>query len=179
MDEINGYLLDTTHMVPLLQQNALGLAILEKMKTVDPESLFFFATAALAELEVGCCLQGERRAEARLEIHQAIETIGLRELEFTKHTAEKYGELKITLSRKYDRDSRNKNWLKWPEQWLGPIHGHPLGVDEFDLIMISHATERGLKLLTHDSMKRIREGLDLPRDMFEDWMVPTPGTQDA
>ncbi len=180
MGEINGYLLDTTHMVPLLgQQDACGMAILEKMRAVATQSPFYVAAAALAELEVGCCFQGERQSEAQDEIRRSIEINGLFILEFTKHTAAQYGALKTTLSRFYDRKVGKKNWLKWPEKWPGPIHGHPLGVDEFDLIMVSHAVERDLKFLTHDRMNRIREGLDLPPEMFDDWMSPSPGNDIA
>ncbi len=50
---------------------------------------------------------------------------------------------------------------KWPEAWVHPDTGHKLGIDEMDLIIISHAIERNLVLVTSDRLNRIRDGIRL------------------
>ncbi len=139
-----------------------------------PESPVYIATATVAELEVGCCFQQNGKLESQAEIRAVVRTNGLRILDFTSHTAAEYGALKAALMRKYDREGLRKA-AKWPEVWTSPVKGQPLGVDEMDLLMISHAIERNLVLVTSDKMERIRNAVceSVPGFRIENWARTT------
>jgi predicted nucleic acid-binding protein len=129
-----------------------------------PDAPVYVSTATLAELEVGCCIGPTDRAEAQTEIREVIRTNKLSVLDFTKHTAAEYGALKAALMLKYNREQVKKNKAKWPEVWTTPNKGATLGVDEFDLLVVSHAIERRLVLVTIDPMLRILDGIIWPND---------------
>lgn len=76
--------------------------------------------------------------------------------------------------RKYDREGSRKA-AKWPEVWTSPVKGQPLGVDAMDLLLISHAIERNLVLVTADKMERIRNAVceSFPGFRIENWAKPT------
>ena len=156
---MDGYLLDTNHVVPLLRNNDdHRAAILQRLGTVAAESPVYIATATIAELEVGCCLRTSGRVEGQAEIREVIHANGVKVLDFTIHTAAEYGGLKAALMRKYNR----KDFVqaaKRPEAWVHADTGDKLGFDEMDLIIISHAVERNLVLVTSDPMKRINDGI--------------------
>lgn len=81
-----------------------------------------------------------------------------------------YGNLKAQLMLKYNRKGVPRG-SKWPETWPLPHKGSVLGVDEFDLLMVAHALEHRLVLVTNDEMRRIRDGLGGAADdlQVEDW----------
>ena len=107
---------------------------------------------------MGCCFQTKGRLESQGVIREVIRANGLMVLEFNSHTAAEYGAMKAALMRKYGREGLKKA-AKWPEVWTSPVKGQPLGVDEMDLLIISHAVERNLVLVTCDRMTRIREAV--------------------
>src|SRR5437016_1715130 len=113
---MDGYLLDTNHIIPLLRHgNSRRAAILEHLAGTTADSPVCIATATLAELEVGCCFgDEEERATAQSEIRETIRANKLRVIEFTNHTAAEYGALKAALMRKYNREQLKKNRAKWP-----------------------------------------------------------------
>jgi hypothetical protein len=78
--------------------------------------------------------------------------------------------LKASLMRKFNREGI-KNAAKWPEVWTSPDKGKTLGIDEFDLLVVSHAVERRLVLVTADLMLRICQGIgEATKDLvFENW----------
>lgn len=167
--------MDTNHLIPLLREgHEHRPAILQRLAAVPPQSPVYIATATVAELEVGCCFQQKGRLESQAEIRKVIRANGLRILKFTSHTAAEYGVLKAALMRRYGREGLKKA-AKWPEVWTSPVKGQPLGVDEMDLLVISHAIERNLVLVTSDKMKRIREALSEPYPGFriENWAKRT------
>ncbi len=171
---MDGYLLDTNHVIPLLRdRHKHRESILQRIADLPAGSPICIAAATLAELEVGCCFQQQGRELAQAEIRQVIQANGLDVLPFTRHTAVEYGELKAALMRQYDREG-TKNAAKWPEVWTCPTKGQPLGADEFDLIMMSHAVERNMVLVTSDPMRRIIEGLgsDILPVRFDHWAAP-------
>ncbi len=156
---MDGYLLDTNHVIPILRdKDDHRAAILHRLGTVAAESPVYIATATIAELEVGCCLRTSGRDEGQAEIREVIRANGVKILDFTIHTAAEYGGLKAALMRTYNRKGVEKA-AKWPEAWPNPDTGQKLGIDELDLIIISHAVERNLVLVTSDPMKRINEGI--------------------
>jgi len=54
---MDGFLLDTNHVIPLLrEQHDHRATILQRLGTLAAESPVYIATATIAELEVGCCL---------------------------------------------------------------------------------------------------------------------------
>jgi len=73
--------------------------------------------------------------------------------------------------RKYNREGLKKA-AKWPEDWTSPDKGTTLGVDELDLLVVSHALERRLVLLTTDPMLRILEGIGGAEEnlMLDNWI---------
>ena len=128
------------------------------------------AAVTLAELEVGCCFQEKGREAAQAEIREVLHANKLDIRPFTRHTAAEYGMLKAALMRKF-ASKGVKSTAKWPEVWTSPVPGQPLGADEFDLVLVSHAIERNMVLVTSDPMGRIIEGITslgaIPR--FDDW----------
>lgn len=169
MDE---YLLDTNHVIPLLRgEEPVRGVILAKLSTIPAKSHVCIATATLAELEVGCCFDSQGRDEAQSEIRDVLRANKLDIRPFTQHTAAHYGELKATLMEKFARKGVRRR-AKWPEVWTSPVKGQPLGADEFDLILVSHAIERNMVLVTTDPMSRIIEGLSSLGSLrpFENWI---------
>jgi len=151
--------LDTNHVIPLLRDgHEHRPAIQRRLERIPADSPIYVATVTVAELEVGCCLGTAARSDAQEEIRRVIRKNGLTPLEFTVHTAAEYGVLKASLMQKYGRGGL-KQAAKWPEMWTSPLKGHPLGVDELDLIMVSHGIERNLVLVTTDPMNRIFDGV--------------------
>jgi predicted nucleic acid-binding protein len=164
---MDGYLLDTNHIIPLLRgRDDVKARITTELAAVSAESPVCIATATLAELEIGCCLGKKERSEAQSEVREVIKSNKLRVLEFTNHTAAEYGALKAALMQKYNREDL-KRATKWPELWPNPDTGGVLGIDEFDLLVVSHAIERKLVLVTTDSMRRIMDGVVWPGDCPE------------
>jgi predicted nucleic acid-binding protein len=152
---MDGYILDTNHLIPLLREKDDHRdTILKRLGAVPAESPVYIATATIAELEVGCCFRKSGRLESQSEIREAIRGNGVRVLDFTRHTAAEYGWLKAELMRKYNRRGVEKA-AKWPEAWPHPDTGRTLDIDEMDLIIISHAVERNLVVVTSDKMNRI------------------------
>lgn len=153
------YLLDTNHLIPFLRgKDPKRAAIVAKLSALPSEAHVCVATVTLAELEVGCASRATSRAEAQTEIRSVIAANKLDVLPFTQHTAAEYGAIKAALMRQYDRAGRNKA-AKWPEGWAKPPHGDKLGADELDMIVVSHAVERNMVLVTTDGMERIIDAL--------------------
>lgn len=168
------YLLDTNHLIPFLKaENPKRAAIVAKLSALPPESHVCVATATLAELEVGCASTTANRAVAQAEIRSVIAANKLVVLPFTEHTAAEYGAIKAALMRQYDRAGRKKA-AKWPEGWAKPTNGEKLGADELDMIVVSHAVERNMVLVTNDGMERIIDALKLAGIQVrpENWLGP-------
>ena len=170
---MDGYLLDANHVIPLLRDKHKHRdAVLGQLGAVSTDAPVYIATATLAELEVGCCFQKER-FESQADIRETIGKNKLKVLKFTDHTAAEYGALKAALMRKYNSEGV-KNAAKWPEVWTSPDKGATLGVDEFDLLVVCHALERRLVLVTSDKMLRICDGLGETSERlhFANWVLP-------
>lgn len=168
---MDGYLLDTNVLVPLLRPgHSAGEAVRNRLAQVPPASPLFISVAALAELQVGPVWSGGDADQARREIEVTISDNGFKVREITRHTAAVYGDLKARLMLKYNRKKAPKP-AKWPETWPMPDTGAELGVDELDLLMVAHALEHRLVLVTNDEMRRIRDGLGeaAPDLRLEDW----------
>lgn len=168
------YLLDTNHIVAMLRaKDPRRRTVLAKMAALPPESHVCIATVTLAELEVGCAAKTIRRDEAQTEIRDVIGVNKLDVRPFTRHTAAEYGAIKAALMRQYDRAGRS-NAAKWPEGWDKPPGGAKLGADEIDIMLVSHAVERNMVLVTGDRLSRIADalynaGISLQRD---NWLAP-------
>ena len=128
------------------------------------------SVAALAELEVGCSFGSKNRDEARRELRETIASNHFTIRDLTKHSAAVYGELKAQLMTKFNRQGR-RGGAKRPDEWPLPDKAGKLGIDEFDLLMVTHALEYRLVLVTKDEMSRIRDGLgEATADLrLEDW----------
>ncbi len=61
------------------------------------------------------------------------------------------------------------------EQWIDPVTGKTLGVDENDLWIVATAMAHNLTLVTNDRLKRIIEAVD-PPIRIENWTEPAPLT---
>lgn len=162
---MDGYLLDTNHLIPLLRdRHPHREIVLQQLGTAAADSPVYVASSTLAELEVGCCLGATERFEAQAELREVVRANNLSVLDFTRHTAAEYGSLKASLMQKFNREHAKKNKAKWPELWTSPDKASTLGIDEFDLLVVSHAIERRLILVTTDFMRRILEGIAWPGD---------------
>jgi len=158
-EPLDTYLLDTNHVIALLRKNdTRRVTLLAKLAAMPPESPLCIAAVTLAELEVGCACKEVGRPDAQAEVRAAIANNKLDVQSFTKHTAAEYGEIKALLMKRYDRAGR-KNAAKWPEAWTKPTTGEQLAADEIDLMIVSHARERNLVLVSDDAMSRIVDAL--------------------
>lgn len=156
---MDAYLLDTNHVITLLRENDARRAILlSKLAALPPESPVCIATVTLAELEVGCACKAAGRMEAQAELREVVAKNRFDVRPFTKHTAAEYGAIKAALMKQYDRAGR-KNAAKWPEAWAKPVTGGTLGADELDVMLVSHAVERNMVLVSDDAMARIIDAL--------------------
>ncbi|NLX14726.1 MAG: type II toxin-antitoxin system VapC family toxin [Phycisphaerales bacterium] len=155
---MDGYLLDTNVLIhPLKPQPQESGTVQQWLAKLSPEMPILVSVAALAELYVGPPrLKGADDVQARREIETSISHSAFKICEITKHTAAVYGDLKARMMRQYNRP---KGKGKWPEKWPLPDKGSQLGIDEFDLLIVAHALEYRLVLVTNDDMKRIRDGL--------------------
>ena len=133
---------------------------------VAADSPVCIAATTLAELEVGFVLGYKDRFQAQAELREVMRENNLSVVDFTKHTAAEYGTLKAGLMQKYNREALKRR-AKWPEAWISADTGRTLDVDEFDLLVISHAVERRLVLVTSDPMRRIFDGIIWPSDCPE------------
>lgn len=170
---LDGYLLDTNVLVMLLRpEHRSGDAVVKRLAGLPAASPVFVSVATLAELEVGCSLGDKERDEARRDIYATIRSNGFKIRELTKHSAAVYGDLKAKLMIKYGRRDRPKD-AKRPEEWPLPDKAGKLGIDEFDLLIVTHALEHRLVLVARDEMARIRDGLgEAASDLrLEDWSV--------
>jgi predicted nucleic acid-binding protein len=157
---VDTYLLDTNHVIPLLRKDeSPRKLLLLKLAALPSDSPVCIATVTLAELEVGCADRETGRTEAQAELRKVVAQSGFDIRPFTKHTAAEYGAIKAALMKQYNRESRKKNRAKWPEGWIKPETGDKLGADELDLMLVSHAVERNMVLVSTDHMNRITEAL--------------------
>lgn len=169
---MDAYLFDTNHVITLLRErDARRAKILARLASLPPESPVCIATVTLAELEVGCACKPAGRAEAQAELREVLAKNRFDIQPFTKHTAAEYGAIKTVLMKQYDRFGR-KNAAKWPEGWAKPTTGEKLGADEIDVMLVSHAVERNMVLVSDDSMSRIfdalgKDGINVRR---ENWL---------
>ena len=166
---MDGYLLDTNVLVTLLRKGSAREAMVKRLAGLA-DSHVSVSVAALAELEVGCSLGSKDRDDARREIREVVHSSGWKVRDFTEHSAAVYGDLKARLMIKYNRQDRRRG-AKRPDEWALPDKAGKLGIDEFDLIMVTHALEYRLVLVTKDEMSRIRDGLgEAAADLrLEDW----------
>lgn len=162
------FLLDTNHLITLLRKrDTKRPALLAKLANVPSASPVCVATVTLAELETGCACrstnrteaQAEVRTEAQAEVREVLAANNLHIRPFTKHTAAEYGAIKAALMNRYNR-AGGKNSAKWPEGWSKPTTGEKLGVDELDVLLISHAVEQNMVLVSTDAMNRAIEALE-------------------
>ena len=154
------YLLDTNCIIMMLRENDQRLPqLIARMAELPSDSHMCLATVTLAELEVGCASIKSNRIGAQEEIRGIIVKNKFDVLPFTKHTAAEYGKIKATLMHQYDRADR-KNRAKWPENWTKPTSGAKLGADELDIMLVSHAVERNMVLVTTDRMNQITAALN-------------------
>lgn len=161
--------MDTSILVPLLRFNEKDKQAIEhRLVEKQTESPVSVSVAALAELHTGARRHGADANEARRVIDELLQKYNLMIREITKKTAAEYGRLKARFMEKYGRKRRKG---KWPEKWDLPDTGATLGVDEFDLLMVTHALEYNLVLVTREAMGRIREGVgEAAADLqLEDW----------
>ena len=166
---MDGYLLDTNVLVTLLRGGPAREAMVRRLASLA-ESHISVSVAALAELDVGCSLGSKNRDEARRDLHETMASNDFKIRELTKHSAAVYGDLKARLMLKYNRQDHRKG-AKRPEEWPLPDKAGKLGIDEFDLLMVTHALEYRLVLVTNEEMTRIRDGLgEAAADLrLEDW----------
>lgn len=171
---MDAYLLDTNHIITLLRaSDARRVTLLAKLAALPPESPVCIATVTLAELEVGCACKATERATAQAELREVLAKNRFDVRPFTNHTAAEYGAIKAALMNHFDRTGR-KNAAKWPEGWTKPATGEKLGADEIDVMLVSHAVECNMVLVSDDGMKRIFDALG-PAGFCvrrENWLVP-------
>lgn len=171
---MDAYLLDTNHIIALLREkDARREALLVKLAALPAKSPVCIATVTLAELEVGFACKPAGRDGAQAELREVLAENKLDVRPFTKHTAAEYGAIKAVLMNQYDRAGR-KTAAKWPEAWTKPTTGEKLGADELDVILVSHAVERNMVLVSDDAMSRILDavqpaGIEVRR---ENWFKP-------
>jgi predicted nucleic acid-binding protein len=164
------FLLDSNILFALMLEGRRGHKhAWERLRAVPKESVVAVSAIALAEADVGCCLQERDTAEARTAMNEFLRHHGFYIEPVTEHTAPHYGELKAGLIRRYQPKR-----ARWPEGWKDKPTGADLQVEEPDLLMAAQALEHGYVLVTGDAMDRIREVLkQASTDLtIEDWSIP-------
>lgn len=161
------FLLDSNILFALMSEGRRGHGqAWKRLRAVPRESILAVSAVALAEADVGCCLQDRDTAEARVEINHFVQHQGFLIEPLTEHTAPYYGELKARLIRRFQPKR-----ARWPERWKDKPTGADILVEEPDLLMAAQALEHGYVFVTGDGMDRIREVLTAAHQEldFEDW----------
>jgi predicted nucleic acid-binding protein len=164
------FLLDSNILFALMGEGRRGHEqAWQRLRAAPKESVVAVSAIALAEADVGCCLQERDTAEARAAMTEFVRHHGFHIEPVTEHTAPHYGELKARLIRQYQPKR-----ARWPERWKDKPTGADIQVEEPDLLMAAQALEHGYVLVTGDAMERIREVLTDAHEDFdvEDWSVP-------
>lgn len=157
---MNTYLLDTNHVIPLLRSNDPRRAnVQSKLAGLPPATSVCISTVTLSELELGFACQTAGRVQSQAELRAVIAQNRLYVKPFTNHTAAEYGAVKAALMARYNRLGKEKA-AKWPERWEKPTTGEKLGADELDVMLVSHAIERNMVLVTGDAMNRLFDALE-------------------
>ncbi len=164
------FLLDSNILFALMVERERGHEqAWRRLRAAPNESVVAVSAIAMAEADVGCCLQPGDTTEARAAMTEFVRHHGFYIAPVTEHTAPHYGELKARLIRQYQPKR-----ARWPERWKDKPTGADIQVEEPDLLMAAQAIEHGYVLVTGDAMDRIREVLTKTHDglKFEDWSRP-------
>jgi predicted nucleic acid-binding protein len=164
------FLLDSNILFALMREGRRGHEqAWRRLRAVSAESFIAVSAIALAEGDVGCCLETADTVEARTAMNDFVRHHGFVIEPVTEHTAPHYGELKASLIRQYQPKR-----ARWPERWKDRPTGIDIQVEEPDLLMAAQALEHGYVLVTSDGMDRIREVLTRAHSdlEFADWSVP-------
>lgn len=163
------FLLDSNILFALMREGRHGHEqAWKRLRGLSAESIVAISAIAMAEADVGCCLEQRDTAEARTALKEFVRHHGFMIEPVTEHTAAHYGELKASLIRQYQPKR-----ARWPERWKDKPTGADIQVEEPDLLMAAQALEHGYVLVTGDAMDRIRTVLTTAHgDLeFEDWSV--------
>lgn len=161
------FLLDSNVLFALMLEGRRGHDVAwQRLRTVPDDSVVAVSAMAVAEADVGCCLQERDTAEARAALLQFLQDHGFHIESISEHTASHYGELKSRLIRRYQPKR-----ARWPERWKDKPTGADIQVEEPDLLMAAQALEHGYVLVTGDGMERIQEVLNQASDELhiQDW----------
>jgi predicted nucleic acid-binding protein len=165
----SAFLLDSNILFALMAEGRRGHEqAWKRLRSVPKESVLAVSAIALAEADVGCCLEKRDTAEARGEMNRFVQHQGFFIEPVTEHTAPHYGQLKASLVLQFQPKR-----ARWPERWKDKPSGADIQVEEPDLLMAAQALEHGYVLVTGDGMDRIRAVLtSTAQDLeFEDWSV--------
>lgn len=163
------FLLDSNILFALMAEGRRGHdQAWKRLRFVPKESVLAVSAIALAEADVGCCLEKRDTAEARAEMNRFVQHQGFLVEPITEHTAPYYGELKASLIQQFQPKR-----ARWPERWKDKPTGADIQVEEPDLLMAAQALEHGYIFVTGDGMDRIREVLSKADHEleFEDWSI--------
>jgi predicted nucleic acid-binding protein len=163
------FLLDSNILFALMAEGSRGHEpAWSRLRGVPKESVVAVSAIALAEADLGCCLQERDTAEARAEMTSFVQHQGFLVEPIIEHTAPYYGELKASLIQQYQPKR-----ARWPERWKDKPTGSDIQVEEPDLLMAAQALEHGYVFVTGDGMDRIRNVLTKADAQleFEDWSV--------
>jgi len=166
------YLLDSNILIALMDEDRRGHdQAWQRLRAVPKESVVAVSAVALAEADVGCCLQQRDTAEARAAMAEFLRHHGFHIETVTEHTAPHYGDLKASLIRQYQ-----PRRARWPERWKDKPTGADIQVEEPDLLMAAQALQHGYVLVTGDGMDRILEVLKQRSAVLEieDWSASQP-----
>ena len=163
------FLLDSNILFALMVEGRRGHEqAWRRLRSVPDDSVVAVSAIAVAEADLGCCLQERATTEARAAMNEFLQHHGFHIEPISEHTAPHYGELKAKLIRQYQPKR-----ARWPERWKDKPTGADIQVEEPDLLMAAQAIEHGYVLVTGDAMDRVRDVLSNTNANLEieDWSI--------
>jgi tRNA(fMet)-specific endonuclease VapC len=154
---VNGYLMDTNHVVAWEAQHP---ALLAKVNSLPKNTLVFSSAITLGETSAG----HEMTAGDPQRRHQVNQFLNIYVIPYSVAITDR--------TRSYYGQIMGRIWKQHPPSKASissDAHLVALGVNMNDVWIVASAWEHGLTLLTTDSMTVVREAA--PEVTFENWLI--------
>ena len=161
---VEGYLLDTSALTPLVDASHLKHELVTNVITGLGDAPIYVSVIALAEMLYGIVLYEKAEGKGLPNAEKMISHAKLfPRMEIGRHTALEYAKLKADLAAHYLPKVAKQFRKKWVEDWIDKFTGKRLGIDDNDLWICAQAREINFMVIADDKMSRIRQADPLLR----------------
>lgn len=125
------------------------------VQKLSSNSIFGISIITWGEIAYGHMAISPDETPIQAKYIQFIKSKGPKTFEIDIHTANKYGELRALLFKKFVSSAKKK--ILRPEQLIDPVTSKELGIQENDLWIVAQAIVKNMVLVTDDKLRRIGE----------------------